>query len=90
MKCKECKQDITQLLDEKAKEAGFCEECWTKPFNITSVARADLVDKFTPKQITKLTDYDMEELADKMAEAYTENNFWIELKVIADEILEDK
>lgn len=66
------------------------EDFWMKPFPITSVCRFDLKHKFTDKQIKKLDDSDMTRLAEKMANAYCENGFWIDLEILAEDILEDK
>lgn len=56
-----------------------------KPFSITSVCRADLdsigIDS------TKFDDADMAQLASKMADAYCDNGFWIDLPIIAEHII---
>jgi lipoate synthase len=51
-------------------------------FKITSVARQDLEE--IGFDASNVNDDTMEELASKMADAYIENDFWIELEVIAD------
>lgn len=61
-----------------------------KSFPITSVCRADLQDHYTQEQIDSLDDDDMREIAEKMAEAYTENVFWIDLEIIAENVLKTK
>lgn len=53
-----------------------------KAFEITSVARADL--EGVGYDTSKVEDGTMEELASKMAEAYTNEVFWIDLEIIAD------
>lgn len=65
-------------------------ETLEKPFPITSVCRADLKAFFSEEQIAQLDDSDMEEIANKMADAYCEIVFWIDLEIIAEYVLEDK
>jgi hypothetical protein len=62
-----------------------------KEFTITRVCRADVIDAgFSEAEVAQLDDADMRELASKMAEAYCEHVFWIDLKILAEAILEDK
>ncbi|PIR50292.1 hypothetical protein COU79_00200 [Candidatus Peregrinibacteria bacterium CG10_big_fil_rev_8_21_14_0_10_54_7] len=63
-----------------------------KPFPITSVCRADLVEtvKLTEKETLKICDGDMEEIAEKMAEAYCDSGFWIDLPIIAEHVLGER
>jgi len=56
----------------------------TKGFPITSVARADLFDE--GYDVSKVSDEIMERLASKMANAYVENGFWIDLGIIAEDL----
>lgn len=70
-----------------------------KPFKITSVCKADIlgletqdeegniIPKFKESDIMKLNSSDMKEIASKMADAYTENGFWIDLEIITENIL---
>lgn len=51
-------------------------------FNITSVARADL--EGIGYDTSKVDDATMERLASKMADAYCDNGFWIDLPILAD------
>ena len=61
-----------------------------KPFPITSVCREDLLQAgISRKDIAKLDDADMKHLAEEMANAYM-NVYWIDLKIIAEQTLEDK
>lgn len=62
-------------------------EILNKPFSITSVCRADLLDMFEEKDVLKIDDHDMEYLASKMADAYCDNGFWIDLEIIAEDRL---
>ena len=64
----------------------FCVDCWNEPFPITSVCRADMADLFTPQQIASI---DMAQLASKMADAYCDQVFWIDLKILAEDAIED-
>jgi hypothetical protein len=61
-----------------------------RPFPITSGCRLDLFDTLTPEDIGRLDDADMRALAEKMAEAYTDTVFWIDLKIIAEGLLSGK
>lgn len=81
MKCRFC--------PEQAGKGRVCPECWHEPFNITSVCRADLEEYLSESQIAKFDDEGMEYLARKMADAYCDQGFWIDLEVIAKSILED-
>ena len=53
-----------------------------KDFEITSVCRKDLED--IGYDIANIDDGTMERLASKMADAYCDNGFWIDLPIIAD------
>ena len=53
-----------------------------KEFNITSVCRADLDS--IGFNTEKITDEQMNEIASKMAEAYTESCFWIDAEIICE------
>ena len=53
-------------------------------FKITSVARADLEDIGYDPSFTD--DATMERLASKMADAYLDNGFWIDLPILADHL----
>lgn len=75
-RCRSCRVSIPKGLD------GFCPKCWDEPFSITSVCRADLAKFLSPAAIAKV---DMAWLARKMADAYCENSFWIDLEAIAPE-----
>ena len=59
-------------------------------FCITSVCRDDLKGHFCDEDIAKLDDADMEEIADKMADAYMDLGFWETLKDVTEIVLEDK
>ena len=59
-------------------------------FYITRLHREDLKGKFTDEEIARLTDDDMEEIADTMADAYLEDLYWVSLYDATEIILEDK
>jgi len=73
-----------------------------KEFEITSVCKADILglekcDKegnikpmFNKTDILKFTESDMEHIASKMADAYCDNGFWIDLEIIVDNVLNKK
>ena len=60
-------------------------------FPITTVSRADvgwaLKDKWV---VGSLTDDEMLEIADKMAEDYMNQLYWESLKIIAEEVISDR
>lgn len=53
-------------------------------FPITSVSRADLNSRGF--NVRCVSDSTMEQLASKMADAYCENGFWIDLDIIAEDL----
>lgn len=57
-----------------------------QPFQITSVCRADLRGILTDEEIAWLDDADMQRIASKMADAYCDNGFWIDLEIIATDL----
>lgn len=89
---------MTRLMNKmhkhKASKKSSCTTCFAlwvkenkkpdmdKPFAITSVARADL--EGVGYDTSEVEDGTMQELADKMSEAYTNEVFWIDLEIIAD------
>jgi hypothetical protein len=52
-----------------------------KSFPISSFCREDLID--IGFDVSKVSNDDMKELADKLSDAYCESDFWIELPIIA-------
>ena len=90
MRCKQCKTNSVSRRDKTATKTGLCDECLQRPFPITSVCRLDLFDTVTPEDIGRLDDAAMGRLAERMAEAYTDSVFWIDLKVIAEGLLSGK
>ena len=61
-----------------------------RPFWITSVCRADLQGILTKADIARLDDGDMQAITGKMANAYCDNGFWIDLEIIAKDVLSQK
>lgn len=62
-----------------------------KPFNITSVCRADLAEKIGKERALAFSDDEMKELASNMANAYCETDaFWIEMEDCAEYIEENR
>lgn len=73
-----------------------------KAFEITSVCKADILglekcDKegnikplFNKTDILKLTESDMKHIASKMADAYCDSGFWIDLEIIVNYVLNKK
>ncbi len=55
-----------------------------QPFEITSVCRADLEE--SGFDTTNVDDSTMSKLASKMADAYCDQGFWIDLEILADDL----
>lgn len=53
-----------------------------KPFQIISICREDLDG--AGFDVSRVDDATMERIASKMADAYLENGFWIDLPIIAE------
>ena len=53
-------------------------------FNITSVSHDDVCER--GYDASKISDAQMERLADKMADCYCDNGFWIDLDILLDEM----
>ena len=65
------------------KENGF--------FVVTRIHRDDLTESLTREEIAKLTDDDMQWIAEKMGDAYLESGqFWEDLEILAKAALEFK
>ena len=62
---------------------------WEKRFLVTSICREDLREYYTGEQIACLDDADMEELEERMSEAYM-HYFWDDMQIIVDDILSNK
>jgi hypothetical protein len=67
-------------------------EKFYKTFPITSICRADLQEalKMSEEDVLRIDDVDMEEIAEKMADAYCDNVFWIDLPIVAESVLEGR
>lgn len=67
-------------------KAAYCSEnsAKTESFSITSVAREDV--KVAGFEADDIDDDQMDLLAKKMSSAYVCNSFWIDLKIIAEEL----
>jgi hypothetical protein len=87
MVCKQCKVNPLTVRDKEATQAGLCVACWEKPFAITSVCRGDLLEYLTPVEIGCFDDGDMGQLAGKMADAYLDSVFWIDLEILSKYLL---
>ena len=64
-----------------------------KPFDITSVCRADLTHPmigYSQSKALRVTDAKMERIASKLADDYTEQLFWASLEIICEFVLDDK
>lgn len=82
----------------EAEALQFCKDQWglvvswldehggerTGYFKVTSVAREDLTG--SGFDTTLVSDETMERLASKMADAYCDNGFWVDLQLIAEDL----
>jgi hypothetical protein len=60
---------------------------WDKYYEITAICKDDLVAQgFNRKDIEKLDDSQMRILASKMANAYLENSYWIDLDILVEDL----
>ena len=67
-------------------------ERFYQSFPITSVCRADLVQglNITEAEALRICDGDMEEIARKLANAYCDDGFWIDLPIVAEHVLGER
>ena len=91
MKCRFCPEQVKRgdNAPDRKKPRRICPECWCRPFYITGLCRADLGEYLSESQIVKFDDVKMEILSSRMANAYCDQVFWIDLQIIAKSILED-
>ena len=70
-----------------------------KPFKITSVSRADIVQMFIDNGMDRdeciekalsFSDLEMMEIAEQMADSYMENSFWGDLETISEYIKDEE
>ena len=59
-------------------------------FTITQLHRNDLTQFFSASEIALFDDGDMADIASKMADAYLDNVYWIDLHIIATNVLASK
>jgi hypothetical protein len=79
-------QPDDQVAAEPPKPEG-----WQKPFLIASVCRADLRGILTAEEIASLSNGDMEDIADRMSDAYRDSGgYWESLAIMAQLVLKRK
>ena len=62
-----------------------------KPFPITSVCREDILSEKYPKEFVEgIQDWEMKQLASKMADAFLNGDYWIALREYCGKLMEDK
>ena len=67
------------------------QERLNKPFEVSSVCRADLISEgFDEEKVANLKDYEMEYVASKMGDAFCDTSYWIALREIVNRIFEEK
>lgn len=49
---------------------------WYKPYNVASLCREDLREVLPQEAIANLTDQQMQQIADRMADAYADGGYW--------------
>lgn len=54
-------------------------------FPVLRLHRHDLLNYFSQEQVDAIPDDEMEELADKLANALLDDTFWVSLRVLAKE-----
>gem|GEM_PF-3262827 len=60
-----------------------------KPFTVASVCRADLQGIFSDEQIARISDGEMESIADRMGNAFTDSGlYWESLEIMAKYVIE--
>lgn len=66
-------------------------EALNDPFPIVCLYRADIRDRFnlTEQQALNIDDNNMCNIARKMSEAYCDRIFWIDLDVLAEEVVKN-
>jgi uncharacterized ferredoxin-like protein len=63
------------------KSVNNAEIDWNKEFPVNSICRADVKEAgFPEEQVARLTDEDMQAIAQKMADLYNENGYWQDLE----------
>ena len=64
---------------------------WNKTFEVAVVTRGDLTEVgVSPQQIDRLTDADMQAIAEKMADLYCDNGYWEDLEIAVEKTLVEK
>jgi len=90
--CQNCGEPFIAHYTKELK-IGLCNKCMTEPFEVVSVARADLENIINSEDIAKLTDGDMEGLARVIQGALNgvdSRVFWDALEIAVKVALHDK
>lgn len=76
-------ENMKQLEEQMNEEPHSPEtEFWNKGFEVSSVSRIDLVEAgFSQDVVALLTDEQMERIAAKMGEYYTDQGYWGHLEI---------
>jgi hypothetical protein len=87
-KCKLCKKEYEygKYTPREESLTGICHDCLNKSFPISQVCRIDLLSEdvgIKPSQLKMYDDSDMKRIAEKMADAYSDSDYWIALEIIA-------
>lgn len=82
----ESKREIPKLNSLYEKVELYGQPTWI----VSTIAKEDLMDYFTEKEIKELTDEEMNRIADKMGNAITETSYWDCLSGVADYMKEQK
>ena len=61
---------------------------WFKPFEVASICREDLQEIVPNETITSLTDDQMQQIANKMSDVYSDSNYWVNLSDAVQQVLD--
>lgn len=60
---------------------------WYKPFEVASICREDLQEVVPNETIANLTDEQMQQIANKMGDVYSNSNYWVNLSDAVQQVL---
>ena len=60
---------------------------WYKPFEVASICREDLQEVVPGEMIANLTDEQMQQIANKMSDKYSDGSYWVNLSDAVQQVL---
>ena len=60
---------------------------WYQPFEVASICREDLQEVLPDETIVSLTDEQMQRVANKMSDVYSDSNYWVNLSDAVQQVL---